>query len=138
MPIQDGDTVLVHYVGRLVDGEEFDSSRNREPLRLTIGESMIPFEDALIGHKKGDRFRVEVPCEAAFGEHLDEFVFEISRDTIPHDVIPEVGMILEIALDDGDTEAVIVEVREKTVILDANHPLAGEDLVFDIEIVAVL
>ena len=129
MAVKDGNTVRVHYTGTFSDGEVFDSSREREPLEFTIGDgSLIPgFEDALLGHNAGDRFTVTIPADEAYGEHLEELLMEV----------PEVGMMLQIATDDGDMEVQIVEVNDKVVVLDANHPLAGEDLTFDIEVIDV-
>ncbi len=139
MAIKDGDTVRVHYTGTFDDGEVFDSSREREPLEFTIGdESLISgFEEALIGHEKGDRFTVTVPCDEAYGERLDELMMEVPLSDVPDNIKPEVGMMLQIATDDGDMEVEIVDITDKVVVLDANHPLAGEDLTFDIEIIDV-
>ena len=131
MAVKDGNTVRVHYTGTFSDGEVFDSSREREPLEFTIGDgSLIPgFEDALLGHNAGDRFTVTIPADEAYGEHLEELLMEVP--------VSEVGMMLQIATDDGDMEVQIVEVNDKVVVLDANHPLAGEDLTFDIEVIDV-
>lgn len=139
MAIKDGDTVRVHYTGTFSDGEVFDSSREREPLEFTLGdESLISgFEEALIGRAKGDRFTVTIPADEAYGEHLEELLMEVPRSEVPEDITPEVGVMLQIATDDGDMEVQIVEVTDEIVILDANHPLAGEDLTFDIEVIEV-
>jgi peptidylprolyl isomerase len=139
MAVKDGNTVRVHYTGTFSDGEVFDSSREREPLEFTIGDgSLIPgFEDALLGHNAGDRFTVTIPADEAYGEHLEELLMEVPVSEVPEDIKPEVGMMLQIATDDGDMEVQIVEVNDKVVVLDANHPLAGEDLTFDIEVIDV-
>ena len=122
MAIKDGDTVRVHYTGTFSDGDG----------------SLIPgFEDALIGRAKGDRFTVTIPADDAYGEHLEELLMEVPLSEVPEDIKPEVGMMLQIATDDGDMEVQIVDVNDKAVVLDANHPLAGEDLTFDIEVVDV-
>ena len=91
MAIKDGDTVRVHYTGTFSDGEVFDSSRDREPLEFTIGdESLISgFEDALLGHEKGDRFTVTIPADEAYGEHLDELLMEVPLSEVPEDIKPE-------------------------------------------------
>ena len=139
MAVKDGNTVRVHYTGTFSDGEVFDSSREREPLEFTIGDgSLIPgFEDALLGHNAGDRFTVTIPADEAYGEHLEELLMEVPVSEVPEDIKPEVGMMHQIATDDGDMEVQIVEVNDKVVVLDANHPLAGEDLTFDIEVIDV-
>ncbi|MEG2140380.1 MAG: FKBP-type peptidyl-prolyl cis-trans isomerase, partial [Bilophila sp.] len=122
MAIKDGDTVRVHYTGTFSDGEVFDSSREREPLEFTLGdESLISgFEEALIGRAKGDRFTVTIPADEAYGEHLEELLMEVPRSEVPDDITPEVGIMLQIATDDGDMEVQIVEVTDDVVILDAN------------------
>ena len=109
------------------------------PWNFTIGDgSLIPgFEDALLGHNAGDRFTVTIPADEAYGEHLEELLMEVPVSEVPEDIKPEVGMMLQIATDDGDMEVQIVEVNDKVVVLDANHPLAGEDLTFDIEVIDV-
>lgn len=139
MAIKNGDTVRVHYTGTFTDGEVFDSSRDREPLEFVIGEEALisGFEEAVIGHEKGDRFSVTILSEDAYGEHLEDLIMEVPRSEVPQDITPEEGMMLQIATDEGDMEVQIVEVSEDKIILDANHPLAGEDLVFDIEVIDV-
>lgn len=139
MAIKEGDTVRVHYTGTFSDGEVFDSSREREPLEFVLGDgSLIPgFETALAGRNVGDRFTVTIPADDAYGEHLDELLMEVPLSEVPEDIKPEVGMMLQIATDDGEMEVQIVEVNDKAVVLDANHPLAGEDLTFDIEVIDV-
>ena len=83
------------------------------------------------------RFTVTIPADEAYGEHLEELLMEVPVSEVPEDIKPEVGMMLQIATDDGDMEVQIVEVNDKVVVLDANHPLAGEDLTFDIEVIDV-
>ena len=139
MAIKNGDAVRVHYTGTFTDGEIFDSSRDREPLDFVMGEESLisGFEAALLGHEKGDRFTVTIPADDAYGEHLDELIMEVPRSEVPADIMPEVGMMLQIATDEGDMEVEIVDIEDDRLILDANHPLAGEDLVFDIEVIDV-
>ena len=139
MAIKNGDVVRVHYTGTFTDGEIFDSSRDREPLDFVMGEESLisGFEAALLGHEKGDRFTVTIPADDAYGEHLDELIMEVPRSEVPADITPEVGMMLQIATDEGDMEVEIVDIEDDRLILDANHPLAGEDLVFDIEVIDV-
>ena len=88
-------------------------------------------------HNAGDRFTVTIPADDAYGEHLEELLMEVPVSEVPEDIKPEVGMMLQIATDEGDMEVQIVEVNDKAVVLDANHPLAGEDLTFDIEVIDV-
>ncbi|AAS97041.1 FKBP-type peptidyl-prolyl cis-trans isomerase [Nitratidesulfovibrio vulgaris] len=141
MAIQNGATVRVHYTGTLDDGTEFDSSRDREPLEFTLGEGMlIPgFEKAVLGlSKTGDAVKVVIPAEDAYGERLEELVISVPRDQVPPHIEPEVGLMLQLMTDGGEMEVAVTEVTDEAVTLDANHPLAGETLTFDIELVEVL
>lgn len=139
MSIKTGDTVTVNYVGSFTDGEVFDSSYDREPITFVIGqENLIAgFENSLLGKSKGDKYKVEIVADDAYGEHLEELVIKLPKAELPEDIIPEEGIMLQINTDDGDMEVQIVEVTDDLVTLDANHPLAGEDLIFDIEILEV-
>ena len=139
MAIQTGSVVTVHYTGTLDDGTEFDSSRGHEPLTFTIGEEMlIPgFENGVCQHDKGDRFTVVVSPEDGYGEYSEELVFQVPLDQVPEHITPETGMVLELTGEEGDMEVTIIDVNEDSVMLDANHSLAGETLHFDIEILDV-
>lgn len=139
MSIQQGSVVTLHYTGTLEDGTEFDSSRGRDPLVFTVGEEMlIPgFENGVLGHDKGDQFKVTVDPEDGYGEYSEELVFEVPLDQVPDHITPETGMVLELTGEEGDMEVTIIDVTETSVLLDANHTLAGETLTFDIEIVDV-
>jgi peptidylprolyl isomerase len=135
-----GDTVKIHYTGRLEDGTVFDSSAEREPLEFTIGgEQVIPgFEQAVLGMALGESKTEEIPMDQAYGPHLEEMVLEVSREQIPPDINPEVGQQLQIQQANGQSVPVFVtEVTDNQIILDANHPLAGEDLTFEIELVEI-
>jgi len=135
-----GDTVKVHYTGRLDDGRVFDSSRERDPLQLTLGEGrLIPgFEEALTQMEPGEERTVKVPVDRAYGPHRPDLVLSVDRSELPADIQPEVGQHLEVQHDDGDVTLVkIAEVSGGQVTLDANHPLAGHDLTFDLELVAI-
>ncbi len=135
-----GDTVQVHYTGTLEDGTVFDSSREREPLEFTLeGGEIIPgFEEAVMGMEEGEEKTVEIPPEKAYGERQDDAVMEFPREQLPPDMEPEEGMPLQLQGQDGQAiPARIVEVEEETVTLDANHPLAGETLNFDIELLGI-
>ncbi len=137
---QNGKTVKVHYTGKLENGEVFDSSQGREPLEFTIGQGqMIPgFEAAVIGMKPGETKTSEkISADQAYSYH-DELVVEIGRDQLPENITPEVGQRLQAQQADGQVMVVTVtDTTDETVTLDGNHPLAGKDLYFDLEIVEV-
>lgn len=142
MPAKNGDTVFVHYTGTLSDGTEFDSSRGGEPLEAVLGrEALIPgFEKALAGMEIGGKKTVTIRPEEAYGEHLPELVLTLSREDIPPDVEPEIGMMVQMAMAEGEGEefeAVITDVTDSEITLDANHPLAGEALTFELELMGV-
>ena len=139
MSIQKGSIVTLHYAGTLEDGTEFDSSRGRDPLEFTVGEEMlIPgFEHGVIGHEQGDRFTITVAPEDGYGAYSEELVFEVPLDQVPEHITPETGMVLELTGEEGDMEVTVIDVTDTTVLLDANHTLAGEKLTFDIEILQV-
>jgi peptidylprolyl isomerase len=135
-----GDTVKVHYTGKLQDGNVFDSSENREPLEFTLGAgNMIPgFEQAVQGMNIGDKKTAEIPSEQAYGEKREDMIISVPRENVPGDIEPEVGQQLAIQQQEGQQVPVTVtEVSEEKVVLDANHPLAGKDLVFEIELVEI-
>lgn len=134
-----GDEVQVHYTGKLEDGTIFDSSED-EPLSFTIGENrVIPgFEEAVTGMEPGDSKTTEVEPEQAYGEHREDMVMEMDRDQIPGEVDPEVGQQLQLRLENGQTVPVLITaLGDDSVTIDANHPLAGRKLIFDIEVVDV-
>lgn len=136
-----GDTVQVHYTGRLEDGEVFDTSANRDPLQFTIGGGQIipGFEQAVVGMNAGDTKTVRIEADEAYGPHRDELVLEVDRDQFPQDLSPEVGQQLAIRQADGaQVPVTVTDVSESSVELDANHPLAGEDLTFDIQLVNIV
>ena len=135
-----GDTVRVHYTGKLVDGTIFDSSSNRDPLEFAIGSGgIIPgFEEAVIGMNPGDSKTTHIPADQAYGPHRQEMVLVVEREQIPPDIDLQVGQQLQLRQENGYALPVIVtEVEEAQVTLDANHPLAGEDLIFDIQLVEI-
>lgn len=136
-----GDTVRVHYNGTLKNGTQFDSSREAEPLEFKIGEGrIIPgFESAVVGMAPGDSKKVEIPSNEAYGPRREELTQEVDRSRLPADLEVQQGMQLQAS---GPNEQPLVvtvaEVKPESVVLDANHPLAGEDLTFDIELVEVV
>ena len=135
----EGDTVRVHYTGTLSDGSVFDSSRGREPLEFTLGEGRVisGFDDAVTGMSPGEERQVTIPADQAYGGRRDELVFDVPRTQFPEGMEPAVG--LEVQLTQGGQRAVarIAEVTEASVTLDANHPLAGRDLTFELELVEI-
>ncbi len=138
--VKKGDAVSVHYHGKLTDGTTFDSSEGREPLQFTAGSGQVikGFDDALMDMKVGEKKTVNIPVAHAYGERNEDMIMEYPSSDFPADMKPEVGMELQMGDDAGNVfPVVIVEVKESTVLLDANHPLAGQDLIFDIELVSI-
>jgi peptidylprolyl isomerase len=135
-----GDTVQVHYTGKLEDGTVFDSSANREPLQFTIGAGQIitGFEHAVVGMTPGESKSATIVADQAYGQHREDMVLQVERDQFPSHISPEVGQRLQISQPNGQPIVVtITDVSQVNVTLDANHPLAGQDLTFDIELVAI-
>jgi peptidylprolyl isomerase len=135
-----GDTVKVHYTGKLEDGTVFDTSVEDEPLEFTLGSGMlIPgFEQAVVGMAPGESKVEKITAEQAYGPYMPEMVMQVDRDTIPADFEPEVGQQLEIQRSSGEIiPVVITDVSDATVTLDANHPLAGMDLIFEIQLLEI-
>ena len=133
----DGNTVKVHYTGTLADGTMFDTSREREPLEFTLGEGqLIPgFEDATRDMQVGQVKTVTIPAEEAYGPHHDEMVRVVQRDQLPDGLDPAVGQQLQMQRADGKPVAAFVsDVSEDAITVDANHPRAGKDLTFEIEL----
>ena len=138
--VKDGDTVKVHYTGTLKDGSVFDTSAEREPLEFKLGEGqLIPgFEKAVIGMEEGDSTKIDIPVEEAYGEAREDLIINVPKDQLPEDVEPEVGMQLQVNQPDGQPVPVrIAEITDDELKLDANHPLAGKDLSFEIEVVEI-
>lgn len=138
--VKKGDTVKVHYHGKLTNGITFDSSEGREPLAFEVGGGMVipGFDEGVTGMAIGEKKTIHIPADQAYGPKQEEMIMEFPRDRFPADMVPEVGMQLNMSNGSGQNFPVIIaEVREAVVVLDANHPLAGEDLVFDLELVAI-
>ena len=138
--VKTGDKVNVHYHGKLTDGTTFDSSEGRAPLSFTAGAGQVNvgFDNAVIGMNIGDKKTVNIPVAEAYGDRDNTMVIELPLTDFPPDQTPEVGMELQMSNNQGNLfNVVITEVRENTLVLDANHPLAGMDLVFDIELVSI-
>lgn len=135
-----GDKVKVHYHGRLRNGETFDSSQGRDPLEFEVGAGQMikGFDDGVKGMKVGDKKTVEIGPDDAYGQREEENLIEFPKDQFPPDMKPEPGMQLMLGNDQGQQFPVVVaEVKDDSVVLDANHPLAGQDLIFDIEMVDI-
>ncbi len=135
-----GNTVKVHYTGRLEDGTVFDSSEGREPLEVTLGSgSVIPgFEKGLLGMKVDEKKTITIPAEEAYGLHREELTMQVPKTDFPDEITPEVGLQLDMEREDGQNIPVtIVNIENESVTLDANHPLAGKALIFDLTLVEV-
>lgn len=137
---QQGNTVSVHYTGKLKDDTVFDSSRGGDPLSFEIGSGQIipGFEKGVVGMSPGETKMVEISSEEAYGPYREDQVVEVEREKLPDDIDPEVGQQLQVQQTNGQTAVVTIkEVTPSAVMLDANHPLAGKDLTFEIELVSV-
>ena len=135
-----GDTVHVHYRGILDDGTEFDSSAGSDPIVFTIGAGqVIPgFENAIEGMSTGEKKTERIEVENAYGDHRDELVFTVGREQMPENTDIEIGDMLRVGFPDGSNAAVqVAAIDEQSVTLDANHPLAGKNLTFELELVSI-
>lgn len=134
-----GDTVRVHYTGSLADGTQFDSSQGRDPIEFQVGAGqVIPgFDSAVSGLEVGDKTTVTIPAAEAYGEHEDGMIQTVPLAMFPEK--PEVGWMIELASPEGQRIAAsVLEVGDENVVIDLNHPLAGKDLTFDLELVEVV
>ena len=135
-----GDTVHVHYTGRLADGTTFDSSQDRDPLEITLGQgAVIPgFEKAVEGMAVGDQKTAAIPVDEAYGPRRDELVMDVPRTQLPDGLDPKPGEQLRMQTPDGQAVPVVVaDASNETIKIDANHPLAGKDLTFDLLLVKI-
>ncbi|MFN4006036.1 MAG: peptidylprolyl isomerase [Chitinophagaceae bacterium] len=138
--VKKGDTIKVHYHGTLTDGTIFDSSLQREPLEFEVGGGMVipGFDNGVLGMAVGEKRTINIPADEAYGQKQEEMIMEFPRDRFPADMTPEIGMQLMMSSQTGQQFPVMVaDVREDIVVLDANHPLAGKDLTFDLELVEI-
>ncbi len=138
--VRKGDTVLVHYTGKLSDGTIFDSSKDRDPLEFAVGSGQViaGFDEALIGMTVGQSKLVDIPVDKAYGARNEEMVISAPLDQVPPGLDPELGMRLEMGGANGELIRVVVtEITDSHIILDANPPLAGMDLTFSIELVEI-
>ncbi|MBK8496693.1 MAG: FKBP-type peptidyl-prolyl cis-trans isomerase [Chitinophagaceae bacterium] len=139
--VKEGDVVKVHYTGKLVNGEQFDSSTGREPLEFTVGAGQMikGFDDAMPGMSLGGKKTINIAAENAYGERSEEAIIEFPKENVPADMVLEPGMPLTLSNQAGQpVPVIVVEVKEEVIVLDANHFLAGQELIFDIELVEIL
>jgi peptidylprolyl isomerase len=136
-----GDKVKVHYHGTLVNGDTFDSSADRDPLEFEIGSGMVikGFDDGVTGMSVGDKKTIHIPFEQAYGPSNPDMIIDMPKERFPADMQIEVGMPLMMSDQQGhQMQVIITEIKETSVVLDANHPLAGKDLIFDLELVEIV
>jgi peptidylprolyl isomerase len=138
---KNGDTITVHYTGKLSSGAVFDTSIDGDPLQFTIGAAQVAqaLEKAAVGMSPGESRTVRIPAAEAYGPYCNELVLVLARDQFPAWLKPEIGQLLEVHVEDGESMPVVVaSVSDSSVTLDANHPLAGEDLSFDMQLVEII
>jgi len=136
-----GDTVQIHYTGKLGNGTVFDTSLNRHPLQFTIGKGQViaGFEQAVVGMNTGESRTAVIPVDQAYGPRRDDMIVTMERSKLPPDLNPEVGQRLEMTqMDDKTMLVTVTAVTEATMTLDANHPLAGKELTFDIQLISIV
>jgi peptidylprolyl isomerase len=139
--VKQGDVVKVHYTGKLLSGDQFDSSEGREPLEFTVGAGQMikGFDAAMPGMEVGDKKTVNIPAADAYGEKDPTAIIEFPKENVPADMKLEQGMQLTLSNQEGQPFPVVVtEIKEDIIVLDANHFLAGQELVFDIELVEIV
>ncbi len=137
--VKNGDMVKVHYTCRLENGKVFESSRNRQPLEVTIGTaSAIPaFGKAIMGMEIGEKKTVTIPPEEAYGQRRKELILDVKKSKFPENITPAIGQQLKILLNGHPVNITVVDIKDNIVTLDANHPLAGETLIFDVELIEI-
>ena len=139
--VKNGDKIKVHYHGRFTNGETFDKSEGREPLEFEVGSGMVikGFDEGVTGMGVGDKKTINIPFDEAYGPKNPEMIIDMPKDRFPKDMEIEVGMPLAMSDGQGNQHQVVVtQIKEDAVTLDANHPLAGQDLVFDLELVEIV
>ena len=138
--IEDGKKVRIHYTGTLSDGEKFDSSEGRDPLEFETGSGMVipGFDSAVRDMGVGDKKTVTLPAAEAYGELRDEMIGDFPKDKFPADMELSVGMPLQMTGPEGPVSVVVKEIKEDAVTLDGNHPLAGKDLTFALELIEII
>ncbi len=138
--VKKGDKIKVHYHGKLTSGETFDSSAGREPLEFEVGSGMVikGFDEGVTGMSVGEKKTINIPYDEAYGPRNPEMVIDMPKERFPTDMELELGMPLMMSDGQGQQfQVTIVEIKDASVMLDANHPLAGQDLIFDLELVEI-
>ena len=138
--VQSTDKVKVHYTGKLENGEVFDSSKDKDPLQFEVGAGQVisGFDNAVVGMGLNETKSITLSVEEGYGPVNDNLIQEIPRTALSPDIEPKVGMQLVSSKEDGESFTVMInEVKDETIVIDANHPLAGKPLVFDIEVVGI-
>ena len=138
--VKENDTVKVHYTGKLNNGQIFDSSLERDPIEVTLGQGqLIPgFEKELVNMEVNEKKTINIPAEEAYGSPREELIQEVEKSRLPEEIKPEPGMGLVSKSPDGkEVNLVVKEVKEESIVVDGNHPLAGKDLIFDLEVVEI-
>lgn len=139
--VKENNTVKVNYTGKLANGQVFDTSEGREPLEFTLGQGqLIPgFEKGVIDMKLNEKKTITIAKEEAYGEVNKDLIQEVKKTELPQDMTPEVGMGLVSKSPDGrEVNLMVTEVKEDSIVVDANHPLAGKELIFDLEVVDII
>jgi FKBP-type peptidyl-prolyl cis-trans isomerase 2 len=138
--VTENSTVKVNYTGKLADGQVFDSSEGKEPIEFTLGQGqLIPgFEKGLIDMKLNEKKTISMPKEDAYGEINEALIQEVNKSELPQEMEPKVGMGLVSKSPDGqEMNLMVIEVKDESIVIDGNHPLAGKDLIFDLEVVEI-
>ena len=138
--VKEGDVVKVHYTGKLINGEQFDSSVGKEPLEFTVGAGQMikGFDDAMPGMNLGEKKTINIAPEDGYGPRSEEAIIEFPKENVPAEMVLEPGMPLTLSNQAGQpVPVIVVEVKDDIIILDANHFLAGQELIFDIELVEI-
>ena len=138
--VKENNTVKVNYTGKLSDGQVFDSSEGKEPIEFTLGQGrLIPgFEKGLIDMELNEKKTITIPKEEAYGEVNKDLIQEVKKSELPQEMSPEVGMGLVSKSPDGqEMNLLVIEVKEETIVIDGNHPLAGKELIFDLEVLEI-
>src|SRR5687768_8454362 len=138
--VKTGDKVKVHYHGKLTSGETFDSSAGREPLSFEVGSGTVikGFDEGVTGMSVGEKKTINIPSDEAYGPHNPEMIIKMPKDRFPNDLEIEAGMPLMMSDQNGQQfQVVVAEISDEYIALDANHPLAGKDLVFDLELLEI-